>query len=140
MRALLTSFAIAGTVLASAGCRPSAGPNKYYNGPTIPAFSGRVVRDGKPVTFREDEEVRIQCTLTEGEGIGKSFGVPIKPDGTFSIGWMPHGKMALRLERSPKDAARRTGVAQRYDIPGGLTIEEGKTTGYTIEVGKDWSP
>jgi hypothetical protein len=66
--------------------------------------------------------------------------VPIKPDGTFSIGWMPLGKMALRLERSPKDPAKRTGVAQRYDVPGGLTIEEGKTTGYTIEVGKDWNP
>ena len=140
MRALLTSFAIAGVVLAGAGCRPSAGPNKYYNGPTIPVFSGRVVQDGKPVTFPEDEEVIVQCTLTEGEGIGKSFGVPIKPDGTFSIGWMPIGKMAVRLERLHKDATRRTGASQRYDVPGGLTIEEGKTSGYTIEVGKDWGP
>jgi hypothetical protein len=64
------------------------------------------VQDEKPVTFPEDEEIRIQCALTEGEGIGKSFGVPIKPDGTFSIGWMPLGKIALRLERSPRDAVR----------------------------------
>ena len=126
--------------MASAGCGPRAVPNKYYKGPTVPAFSGQVVQDGKPVTFPEDEEVLIQCTLTEGEGIGKSFGVPIKPDGTFSIGWMPLGKMALRLEREPKDPAKRTSETQRYVIPGGLTIEEGKTTGYTIEMGKDWNP
>ena len=86
MWALLTSFAIAGVVLAGAGCRPSAGPNKYYNGPTIRAFSGGVMQDGRPVTFPEDEEVIVQCALIEGEGIGKSFGVPIKPDGTCRIG------------------------------------------------------
>ena len=72
--------------MAGAGCPPSAGPNQYYNGPTIPAFSVRVVQDGKPVTFPEDEEVIVQCALTEGKGIGKSFGVPIQPDGTCSIG------------------------------------------------------
>ena len=141
MRVLLTSFAIAGMVLASAGCRPSAVPNKYYNGPTISAFSGQVVQDGKPVTFPEDEEVLIQCTLTEGEGIGKSFGVPIKPDGTFSIGWMPLGKMTLRLERAPKDPTKtKGGPPNRYSIPGGLTTEQGKTTGYIIELGKGWKP
>jgi hypothetical protein len=140
MRVLLASFAIAGMVLAGSGCLPSAAPKKYYNGPTVEAFSGQVMQDGKSVTFPENEEVLIQCMLTEGEGIGKSFGVPIKPDGTFSIGWMPIGKMALRLERSPKDPANRKGMALRYDIPGGLTIEEGKTTGYTIDVGKDWNP
>jgi hypothetical protein len=140
MRVLLSAFAIAGMVLASAGCQPRPGPNKYYNGPTVPAFSGQVVQDGKPVTFPEYEEVRIRCTLTEGEGIGKSFGVPIKPDGTFSIGWMPMGKMALRLDRALKSHVKAMGPPQRYVIPDGLTIEEGKTTGYTIELGKEWHP
>ena len=139
MRVRLGSTLIAGLVWTALGCG-GRGPKPYYEGPKVAPFSGQVVQDGEPVTFPEDEEVRVHCIVVEGEGIGKSFGVPIKPDGTFSIGWMPHGKMALRLERSPKDAARRTGVARRYDIPGGLTIEEGKTTGYTIEVGKDWSP
>ena len=141
MRVLLTSFVIAGMVFAGAGCEPRAVPNKYYNGPTVAAFSGQVVQDGKPVTVPENQEVSIQCTLTEGKGIGKSFGVPIKSDGSFSIGWMPVGKMMLRLERSPKDPAKRpVGPPNRYSIPGGLTIEEGKTAGYTIEVGKDWNP
>ena len=138
MRVRLGFVLIAGLVWTVLGC--GSGRKPYYDGPKISAFSGQVVQDGKPVTFPEDEEVRVHCTVIEGEGIGKSFGVPIKPDGTFSIGWMPLGKMTLSLERAPRDAARRTGVAQRYDIPGGLTIEEGKTTGYTIEVGKDWNP
>jgi hypothetical protein len=136
MRVLLGFILIAGLVWTAVGC---GGPKPYYDGAKIPAFSGQVVQNGKPVTFPEDEQVRVQCTVIEGEGIGKSFGVPIKPDGTFSIGWMPLGKMALRLERAPKDPAKTTGgPPSRYSIPGGLTTEQGKTTGYTIELGKDW--
>jgi hypothetical protein len=137
MRVLLSFILIAGLVWTAVGCGSGAKP--YYDGPKIPAFSGQVVQDGKPVTFPEDEEVRVHCTVIEGEFIGKSFGVKIKPDGTFSMGWMPLGKMALRLERSPKDPAKTTGgPPSRYSIPGGLTTEKGKTTGYTIELGKDW--
>ena len=128
-------------MFAGAGCEPRAVPNKYYNGPTVAAFSGQVVQDGKPVSFPEDEEVRVHCVVIEGEGIGKSFGVPIKPDGTFGIGWMPVGKMTLRLERSPKDPAKtKGGPPNRYSIPGTFTIEEGKTSGYTVELGKGWKP
>jgi hypothetical protein len=136
MRALLGFVLTAGLVWTALGC---GGRKPYYDGPKISAFSGQLVQDGKPVTFPEDEEVRVHCTVIEGEGIGKSFGVPIKPDGTFSIGWMPLGKMTLRLERSPKDPAKMTGgPPNRYGIPGGLTTEQGKTSGYTIELGKRW--
>jgi hypothetical protein len=31
------------------------------------------------------------------------------------------------------------GPPRRYNIPGGLTIEDGKKE-YTIELGKDWKP
>src|SRR5262249_37839239 len=92
MRVLLTSIVIAGMLLTSGGCRsravPHAGPKKYYEGPTVPAFSGQVVQDGEPVTFPEDEVVIVKFTVIEGDSMGKTFGVPIKPDGTFNIGWM----------------------------------------------------
>jgi hypothetical protein len=137
MRVLLSLILIAGLAWTAVGC--GYGPKPYYDGPKVPAFAGQVVQNGKPVTFPEDEEVRVQCTVIEGEGIGKSFGVPINPDGTFSIGWMPLGKMTLRLERAPKDPAKtKGGPPSRYSIPSGLTTEQGKTTGYTIELGKDW--
>ena len=137
MRALLGFVLTAGLVWTALGC--GYGPKPYYEGPKVAAFSGQVVQGGKPVTFPEDEEVRVHCIVIEGEGIGKSFGVPIKPDGTFGIGWMPVGKMTLRLERSPKDPAKtKGGPPNRYSIPGGLTIEQGKTTGYIIELGKGW--
>jgi hypothetical protein len=76
------------------------------------------VQDGKPVNFPEDEEVGVRLSTLEG---GKSFGVPIKPDGSFSMGWMPLGKMFGRLEREPSDPAKRYGAPRGYDIPGGLT-------------------
>jgi hypothetical protein len=137
MRVLLSLILIAGLAWASVGC--GYGPKPYYDGPKVAAFSGQVVHNGKPVTFPEDEEVRVHCTVIEGEGIGKSFGVPIERDGTFSIGWMPLGKMMLRLERTPKEPAKRTGgPPSRYSIPSGLTTEQGKTTGYVIELGKGW--
>jgi hypothetical protein len=137
MRVLLGFVLVVGLVWTSLGC--GTGRKPFYDGPKISAFSGQVVQDGKPVTFPEDEEVRVHCTVVEGEGVGKAFGVPIKPDGTFSIGWMPLGKMTLRLERAPKDPAKRKGgPPSRYGIPSGLTTEQGKTTGYIIELGKGW--
>lgn len=135
MRALLRFGLIGGLVLA-AGC--GYGPKKYYEGPTVSAFAGQLVQNGEPVTFAEDEEVRVEFTVIEGENIGKTFGVPIKPDGTFSIGWMPLGKMSGRMEWQPKDPAKQTGTPRAYGIPGSLTTEAGKTTGYVVELGKGW--
>jgi hypothetical protein len=137
MRVLFGFILMAGLVWTAAGC--SYGPKPYYDGPKVGSFSGQVVQNGQPVTFPEDEEVLVYCTGIEGQAIGKNFGVPIKPDGTFSMGWMPLGKMSTRLERSPKDPAKtKPGPPNRYSIPGGLTIEQGKTSGYVIELGPRW--
>jgi hypothetical protein len=136
MRTALGFAVIGGLVLTIAGCSARKNSSSYYDGPTVEAFSGRIVQDGKPVTFPENEEVRVQFTLIEGNGLGKSFGVPIQPDGTFSIGWMPTGKMFARLERTPKDAPGSAPL--RFEIPDGLSIEAGKTAGYLVELGKDW--
>ena len=96
------------------------------------AFSGQVVHNGQPVTFARDNEQIIVFYSEEGV----EFGVPIKADGTFSIGWMPVGKQHLVLERFSKGG----GANSKYGIPGGMTIETGKTSGYTIELGKGWKP
>ncbi len=70
---------------------------------------------------------------------GERFGIPILPDGTFKIGWMPLGKYSAVLERSnPKATGKESADLQRtYTVPGGLTIEQGKTN-YEIELGEGW--
>jgi hypothetical protein len=137
MRVLFGSILMAGLVWTAVGC--SYGPKPYYSGPKVSSFSGQVLQDGKPIALPEDEEVVVQFRVLEGEAIGKEFGVPLKSDGTFSIGWMPLGKMAMKMERTPKDPAKRSpGPPRAYSIPGTLATEQGKTSGYTIELGKNW--
>jgi hypothetical protein len=137
MRVPFSLILMVGSVGLAVGC--GYGPKPYYEGPKVSSFSGRVVQDGKPVTFPDSEEVRVVFTVIEGDSMGKNFGVAIKPDGSFSIGWMPIGKMAMRLEREPKDVSKSVGGGlSRYSIPGTLITEEGKTAGYTIELGKSW--
>ncbi len=63
-------------------------------GPTVDAFNGRLVHDGKPVSFSDKEKVELKLVTEKAE----SFGVPIKPDGTFQIGWMPIGKYSATLQ------------------------------------------
>jgi hypothetical protein len=139
MRVLVGFILVSGLLWATAGC--GFGPKPYYDGAKIEAFSGQVVQDGKPVTFSEDEEVVIKFIVAEGDDAGKRFGVGIKPDGSFGIGWMPLGKMQMIMERSAKDPARRSpGPPNMYTIPGTLTTEKGKTSGYEIELGKAWKP
>jgi len=123
MRLLLGFGLIAALLCATFGCG-NYGPKPFYEGPKVESFSGRVVQDGKQVTFSKDNEVVIDF-YSEG---GIRFGVPIKADGTFNIGYMPLGKQSLVLERGNA----------KYSIPGGLTIEAGKTSGYEIELGKGY--
>lgn len=123
MRLLLGCVLIAGLVWATIGCG-RYGPKPYYEGPKVESFSGQVMQDGKPVTFPQDYEAVIDF-FSEG---GIQFGVPIKADGSFSMGYMPTGKQHLVLERR----------GAKYSIPGGLNIEAGKTSGYVIELGKGW--
>ena len=116
--------------LAVFGCTKNKGG---YEGPTVDAFHGRVTHDGDPVKFAENE---AQLSLFHEKG--QQFGIPLKADGTFEIGWMPTGKYAMMLERTaqtPKKGATKT----RYNVPDGLTIEEGKRD-YVIELGKDFKP
>ena len=111
--------------LLETGCRSKRG----FDGPTVDAFTGRLTHNGKPVNFSEGEGISLKLVHESGQ----SFGIPIQADGTFKIGWMPIGKYGAMLER-PNPGGKGKSV---YTVPGGLTIEEGKTE-YSIELGKDW--
>jgi hypothetical protein len=109
------------------------GPQKPFDGPTVDAFTGRLTHDGKPVTFPEKETVKLEVYHEKG----LSFRIPIRSDGSFKIGWMPIGKFSATLLRSTKNDGRLP--AKRHAVPGGFTVENGKTE-YTIELGKGWQP
>src|SRR5262249_30672020 len=127
MRVLSLAVLIVG--LAASGCK-----KKPFDGPTVDAFTGRLPPDRKPITFPEGEELTLQLFHEKGQ----SFGIPIKPDGSFVIGWMPIGKYSATLIRVNPRAVR--GSPQiRQNVPGGLTIEAGKTE-YTIDLGKGSKP
>jgi hypothetical protein len=127
MRVLWAAVVIVGLGLAPAGC----GPRKSFDGPTVDAFVGKLVQNGKPVTLPPGETV----VLSLFHETGQSFGVPIKADASFKIGWMPIGKYSATLVRETKGK----GQPKRYNIPGGLTIEAGKTE-YSVELGPEWKP
>ena len=115
--------------LAVLGCTDNRGG---YKGPVVDAFHGKVVHDGNPVKFAENE-----AQLSVFHEKGQQFGIPLKADGTFEIGWMPIGKYAVMLERvsqTPKGPPKTM-----HNVQGGLTIEEGKKD-YVIELGKDFKP
>jgi hypothetical protein len=118
---------ILGLGLGLSGCSSK----KPFDGPTVDAFNGRLTHDGKPVTFPDNEKV----TLEVYHETGRPFGIPIQSDGSFKIGWMPIGKYSAALLRGNKEG--RGPPTNRYNVPGGLTIEDGKTE-YTIELGKGW--
>ena len=118
--------------LAVFGCTKNKGG---YEGPTVDALHGKVTHNGNPVKFEENDEVLLSLYHEKGQ----QFGIPLKADGTFEIGWMPTGKYAVMLERTTQNPAKRGTQKTRYNVPGGLTVEEGKTE-YTIELGKGWKP
>jgi hypothetical protein len=105
-----------------------------YDGPTVDAFHGKVTQNGKAVTFAENE---AQLSLFHESG--QQFGIPLKTDGTFEIGWMPTGKYSMMLERTTQNPATKGAQKTRFNVPNGLTIEEGKKD-YLIELGKDFKP
>jgi len=108
----------------SAGCRPA---ERKYEGPTVPAFTGRLTHKGEPVSFPGEGRVVLQLMFEKGKG---PMGVRIQPDdGTFKVGSMAIGKYSMTLIRGNN----------MYNIPDVLTIEEGKTE-YEIELGKKWNP
>jgi hypothetical protein len=118
--------------LAVLGCTSNKGG---YEGPTVDAFHGKVTHNGNPVKFAEDEEVQLSVFHEKGQ----QFGIPLKADGTFEIGWMPTGKYSMMLERTAQNPATKGPSKSRYNVPDGLTIEEGKKD-YVIELGKNFKP
>ena len=129
MRTMCGLVVIIGVALGLAGC--GDGDKEK----SIKTFTGQLTQDGKPVTFPEGTTL-----LVIHEGGRLSGGVPIKPDGSFNIGKMPVGKYGLVLERSGATPGGKGGPSRRkYPVPGGLTLEEGKTE-YTVELGKDFKP
>src|SRR5688572_18649163 len=119
-----------GLGLAAVGC---GGSGKEFAGPKIDKFTGRLVHNGKTVNFPEGEQVVVTLFHEKGE----SFGVPVKADGSWEIGWMPIGKYSALLKRDKPVAAKT--APSMYSIPGGLSVEGGKTE-YTVELGKNWKP
>src|SRR5689334_2515813 len=98
MRRLPTVLVTAAVGLVVAGCA-----KKPFDGPTVDAFNGRLAQGGKTVAFAPGEDVTLQVIHHDS---GKQFGVPIKPDGTFQIGWMPIGKYSAILKRAPRTGVR----------------------------------
>jgi hypothetical protein len=68
---------------------------------------------------------------------GQSFGIPLQPDGTFQIGWMPIGKYSVTVVQMK--AGGKGGAPRMQNVAGGLTIAEGQTE-YVIDLGKDFKP
>ena len=118
--------------LAAFGCGKEPG---VFEGPKVDAFYGKVVHNGKPVKFAEGEEV----SLSVFHETGRRFGIPLKEDGTFEVGWMPTGKYNVQLERTPSKHSKKGASKSRYGVPDGMNIEAGKTD-YVIELGKNYKP
>lgn len=114
--------------LLTVGC----GDKKSFEGPTVDAFTGQLVQDGKPVSFPAGQDVQLKVIHEKAQ----SFGIPISEQGSFKIGWMPIGKYSAILIRQ-KEGTK--GGPQMYNVPGGFEIVAGKTD-YQIELGKNWKP
>lgn len=125
MRVILP-VALAAAGLFVVGCEKKGG----FDGPTVEAFTGRVVKDGQPVVLPDGDKVQLKLVHSTGQ----SFGIPLRTDGTFQIGWMPIGKYSAVMSRQPKDS--KSGP-QMYNVPGGFEIEAGRTE-YAVELGKGW--
>jgi|GEM_PF-2147649 len=110
------------------GC--NSGP---YKEPTVDAFTGRLLSGGSPVSFDPGDVVRLQLSFHKN---GERFGIPIQPDGTFKIGWMPIGKYSATLEiEKPVVVGKKTPPKSQHPLPDGFEIVEGKTD-YEIDLGK----
>jgi hypothetical protein len=128
MRLAACALLLAVLVLPAIGC----GGGKEFDGPTVDRFVGKIVKDGKPFTFPASDRLVIEAKH-EGH---QTFGIPISPDGTFEITWMPLGNYILFAEYNKSG---QKGRPNKVTIPGGLQIVQGKTE-YTIELGKNWKP
>jgi hypothetical protein len=118
-------------------CLAGCNSGKHFDGPTVNEFSGKLVAHGKPVAFPPGEKVQIGATH---QGTAKEWWIPIEPDGTFKIGWMPIGKYTLMLKRGSTAPARQGGGRPAmYPVPTVFEIVDGKTE-YTIDLGDGFKP
>jgi len=91
------------TVLAAViGC---GGNRKNFDGPTVDAFTGKVVQDGKPVSLPKGEDI----TLTLFHEKGQSFGIPLQPDALSSSA----GCQSANIRFSSTAAPKAEGVRRR---------------------------
>jgi hypothetical protein len=128
MRLLPCALFLAVLVLSATGC----GKDKEFDGPVVDKFVGKVTKDGKPFSVPGSDELIIEAKHESHQ----TFGIPIKPDGTFEITWMPLGNYILFAEYHK---AGQKGRSNKATIPGGLQVMQGKTD-YVIELGKNWKP
>ena len=132
MRKVSQFLLVASLVFLIGGCTKVA----KFDGPTVDAFHGQLVSKGNPVSLSEDQVVKL---FLVHKGSGERFRIPIKPDGTFDIGWMPIGEFNCSLEEKKRGIeAQVLDLRKKFKpVPGGLRIEEGKTE-YEIEIGEDF--
>jgi hypothetical protein len=128
MRLRACALLLAVLVLPATGC----GKDKEFDCPVVEKFVGKVTKDGEPFTFPASEQLVIEAKHESR----LTFGIPINPDGTFEIGWMPLGNYILFAEYHKPG---QKGRSNKATIPGGLQVMEGKTD-YVIELGKNWKP
>jgi hypothetical protein len=129
MRSFGSCLLLASLALVLVGCLGQPAPN--YKGPKIDKFSGKVVADGKAVTFPDGQMTRIQVQHEEGT----MWGIELKTDGSFNIGWMPVGKYTAFLERGAK-GGKGQDRGGKMGIPD-FEIKEGQTE-YVIDLGKNF--
>jgi hypothetical protein len=125
MRQVSSALLVAAVLAAATGC----GQKKTFDGPTVEAFNGRVTANGKAVTLPPGEKTALRLLH---QGSGKSWGIPLQPDGTFNIGWMPIGKYTVMVTRPPVGGR---GGQRVHVVPIEFEIVDGQTE-YTIELGK----
>jgi hypothetical protein len=107
--------------------------NKEFSGPKVDKFTGKVTAGGKQITIPADYEVTINLQM---DGVpGKSFGIPVKPDGTWQITWMPTGAYIVTVEKTNLKATK--GAPDKRVVPEKFNVEAGKTE-YSIDLGKNW--
>jgi len=122
---------ILATPLSFVGC--GSGPVRHKE--ITEAFVGAVVQDGKPITLPDGARMDLVHDDTYSR-----FGIPLKPDGSFEIGWMPTGKYSAELVWLKGATTGSNGASlERYNVPNGLTIEKDRTE-YTLELGQKWEP
>src|SRR5437660_12686096 len=109
------------------------GSGKSYDGPTVDEFTGRLVAAGKPVSFPPGEKVMLGVTHHQ---TAKEWWIPIQPDGTFMIGWMPLGKYTGMLTRGSSPPPRQGGGRPAlYAVPSTFDGVQGKPH-YPIDLGE----